>query len=252
MTSEKRVTLWPSALLLLVGSVLFVAGGRHHPVVDQTLGRIGTTDYFLAFVDSIAATPGWVPMHVLILAGPVCWALAIPGVRQALPRQADAVWSAAAAALVLSATLWAAGFVLDGFIAPYYVRAIREAPTAEAGRTLLAVFGANQLTLARLGLVSLVVGGLATAVISCGLVAAAGRVASWRAFVGAAGILVGIWPLVAGLTGEFSPGPFTSDLWRPTALMMAGWHVALGTCLVGRGRVPAAQTVSSPVTQHLL
>ena len=143
MTTEKQPTLWPSALLLVLGSLLFLGGGIHHPVTDQRLGPLGSPEYLRNFVDSIAATPGWVPMHLLILAGPVCWALAMPGVRHTLPRRADAVWSAAIGAATLAATLWVVGFVLDTWIAPYYAQAIRQARAPEASAALLAIFGAN-------------------------------------------------------------------------------------------------------------
>jgi hypothetical protein len=44
-----------------------------------------------------------------------------------------------------------------------------------------------------------------------------------------------LWPIFAALTGEFMPGPFTSDLWKETALATAVWYVALGVALA---RVP--------------
>lgn len=57
-----------------------------------------------------------------------------------------------------------------------------------------------------------------------------------RIGVGVTGLLVGVWPIVAAITGEFLPGPFTSEVWKETALATAIWYVALGVAVAGTPR----------------
>jgi hypothetical protein len=107
---------------------------------------------------------------------------------------------------------------------------------------LLTGFGMNQTVIVRLGLVSWVLQGFAVILYSTGLLAS--RHLSWRSAVGVAGILIGVWPLVAALNGEFNPGPFISELWKPTALVTAAWYILLGVCLVNEpgANEPVADT----------
>ena len=53
----------------------------------------------------------------------------------------------------------------------------------------------------------------------------------WRSLVGYAGLLVGAWPLLATVLGEFYPGPFTSTRWMMTALSLGVWFLALAIVL---------------------
>jgi hypothetical protein len=47
-----------------------------------------------------------------------------------------------------------------------------------------------------------------------------------------AGILLGVWPLIAWVTGAFLPGPFTSRYWNATAVSTAIWFLAAGIFLM--------------------
>ena len=231
MTSQERIQSWLPVFLLFLGSVLFIAGGTFHPHVSSGMGTLGSPEFFTHFAQKIVGTPGWIPMHMLILAGPVVWALAAPSVGQRLPQGGRGIWAIAQSLLLISATLWIITFVLDGLVAPVYARAVLARGAEGIDPMVLMSFGMNQTLLIRLGLLSLVLQGFAIVLYSTGLLASSRRL-SWRSAVGAVGILVGVWPFIAALNGEFNPGPFISELWKPTALVTAAWYIALGVCLV--------------------
>lgn len=231
MRTLNRLTSWLPLILLFAGSVIFIGGGRLHPHVGAAIGTLGSAEYFLHFAQTIVSTANWVPMHLMILAGPVMWALAAPSIRYALPASGSTLWATAQTSLVISAALWAVVFVVDGFVAPVYANAMVGASQSGADPSLLTVFAANQTTVIRLGLISWILNGVAIALFSIGLLVGRGR-SYLRAGVGAIGILIGVWPIVAALTGEFIPGPFTSELWKETALATSVWYVALGVALV--------------------
>jgi hypothetical protein len=219
-----------SAVLLVAGSLVFIGAGRHHPIVGTALGPIGSEEYYRAFAAEIVRMPDWEPMHAMILAGPVLWALGAAGIARILPDAAAGLGEIGRAGLLLGATSWAVAFVLDGFIAPTFARTITGgSDPAEVG-TALAAFKANQRTVARLGMVSVVLMSAAAVTFGLALLVSARR-AGWRAIVGAAGIVVGAWPLIAAARGEFVPGPFTSPYWTITALALGGWFAALATAL---------------------
>ena len=44
----------------------------------------------------------------------------------------------------------------------------------------------------------------------------------------AVGIILGVWPFLAWMTGSFLPGPFTSQWWTVTAVSTAFWFMAVG------------------------
>jgi hypothetical protein len=95
----------------------------------------------------------------------------------------------------------------------------------------LALFGANAFTMARLGTVSLALFGLA--LLAFGLAAVSGwRARRATAIVGALGIPLGLWPIIATLRGNFWPGPFTNPLWTPLALALGLWFLLFGATLV--------------------
>lgn len=232
-TLDRFSSLLP-LILLLAGGVIFIGGGRTHPHVGASMGPVGSTEYFRHFAQTIVSTPGWIPMHVMILVGPLLWALAGPSIRVALPESGSALWSTAQTALTIAATLWVVVFLFDGFIAPVFANAIVSGLAASTDPTLLASFAANQNIVVRLGLISWTLNGVAILLFAVGVLV--GRAKSYlRVGVGVTGILIGAWPIIAALTGEFIPGPFTSDLWKWTALVTSAWYVALG---VGLARTP--------------
>src|SRR5688500_16519557 len=106
MRTLNRLTPWLSFILLAACSLIFVGGGRLHPHVGSAIGPLGSADYFVHFAQTIMTTPGWVPMHVMILVGPVLWALASPAIRASLPQAGAPLWGIAQAALTISAALW--------------------------------------------------------------------------------------------------------------------------------------------------
>jgi hypothetical protein len=61
----------------------------------------------------------------------------------------------------------------------------------------------------------------------------------WRLVVAVTGLVIGFWPLMAALQGEYAGGPFTSRFWMANALAAALWYVALAPCALGRDRRPA-------------
>ena len=233
------------ALLLLSGSVVFIAAGRHHPRVGGALGTVGSPEYFVAFAHEIVRTHGWESMHAMILAGPMLWALGVAGLARALPGHVAALGDIGRAALLLAAAAWGVAFVLDGFVAPELAREITDIARGADSATALAAFETNQRIVARLGMVSVVLMGAGIVALALALTGSA-RAASWRFAVGAAGLFIGGWPLYAAARGEFDPGPFTSPYWTLTALMLAAWFALLATTARGSA-VEDSAAPASPV-----
>jgi len=130
---------------------------------------------------------------------------------------------------VAEALAGALAFVLDGFVAPRHAESIAAAGVG-ADASAIAAFGANAFTMARIGLISVTLMGAATLAFGAALLFEA-RLWSWRGFVGATGLLVGAWPFVAAVSGEFYPGPFTSVHWTATAISLGLWYLLLGSAL---------------------
>jgi hypothetical protein len=181
-------------------------------------------------------------MHTMILLGPVLWALAAVGAARLLPARMSALGDVATAALLLGAAFWAVGFVLDGFVTPVHARTVAAAGVS-ADATALAAFRVTQLTMARLGMFSVALIGAAVFAFGVALLYGA-RALSWRAAVGVGGLLVGMWPVIAALQGEFSPGPFTSPYWTATALSFGLWFLAFGSVLPGLVHTGGGQRVA--------
>jgi hypothetical protein len=228
---------WPgliAGVLLVLGSVAFLNGGRHHPLITAALGPIGSEQFFHGFAQHVAMTPHWEAFHTWILIGPVLWALSAPAVEAFLPRGAPQIWLITRSAFGIGAVLWIIAFILDGYVAPIYAREIVSPTNPEIGRTALFMFKISALTMAKLGLVGLLLFGLSFAAYGVGLVSGA-RSAPWRMILGALGIVVGLWPMVAFAIGEFTPGPFTSPYWTATAIALGVWAALLGGTLIADG-----------------
>ena len=230
--SPDRWLGWIAASVLIIGSVLFLSGGRLHPAINAALGT-ESNEFFRAFAEKVRQTHGWHSMHMLILVGPLFWAIAAPAVLDAIRPDAHARISVARSALVLSAALWAAAFVIDGFGAPVYAEAIASAASADVASGLVSSFGAEAVMMSRFGLVSWVTGGLGMIILG-GLLLSAGERRLWRGAVGISGILIGAWPLGAALEGEYAGGPFVSRFWMANALIVALWYIGLAICAFGR------------------
>jgi len=112
---------WGAALVLVAGSLLFLDGGRTHPAINASLGA-GADAFFHGFKVIVLSDCVESGMHLRILVGPLCWAVAAPALLDAIRPGARALGSAARAALVLAGALWAVAFVLDGFGAPVYAQ----------------------------------------------------------------------------------------------------------------------------------
>lgn len=227
-----RLDPWLPALLLCAGSAAFLGGGSRHPHVNSmTMPPAGSDEYFRHFAAVILGLPRWEAFHMLILVGPVLWALGASGAVRLLPPRARGIGDVGRGAVLMGAALWALAFVLDGFVAPRLAMAVAAARVGADGAAI-AAFGTNAFTMARLGLISFTLMGVATLAFGAALMLGA-RLRSWRGFVGATGLLVGAWPLVAALRGEFDPGPFTSVYWTATAISIGLWYLLLGTALPG-------------------
>jgi hypothetical protein len=227
--TRSRLDAWLPALLLVVGSASFLGAGRLHPHIDASLGALGSDEFYRAFAAEMLQMPNWEPMHLGILLGPVFWALAAAGVVRLLPARGTALGDVGRNALLLASALWSVAFVLDGYAGPRLAAVIAAAGVGSDAAAITA-FSVSQLTMARLGMLSVVL--MATAMLAFGtalLVDA--RVRSWRATVGVLGVIAGAWPIIAALRGEFFPGPFTSSYWTVTALSMGLWFPLLGTVL---------------------
>jgi hypothetical protein len=262
---SNRVHAWISGALLIAGSTLFLAGGRLHPKAATAFGIVGTPEFFRTFADHIQHTPNWIPIHVLILIGPVLWALGLPradesglgdGASSSIVR--SGLESLASRAMLLGAALWVVVFVLDGFVAPQAATIIASAAPSDVGG-VLASFRLNQVAVIRLGLVSWILIGVAMA-LHGGIVLATlsfrpkGGIAIvpivGLGLLGTSGVAIGIWPIIATITGSFDPGPFTSPLWNVTALSTALWFAAFGVSSIGGERAsPAHALVDAPGQQ---
>ena len=239
-----RLDAWIPTALLVTGTIAFINGGRFHPRVNaMTMPDSGTPEYYRHFADMMLSMPNWQYVHTLILAGPVLWALGTAGSVRLFSERVRAIADIARSALLGGALLWALAFVLDGYVGPRYAEAVVAAgPGADAAA--IAVFGANAFTMARIGSVSIVL--IAASVLAfavCLLLDA--RLKSWRAFVGAIGLAVGGWPLIATAQGEFDPGPFVSVHWTVTAVSLGAWFLLFASTLPGFARDQAAPAIVS-------
>ena len=224
------VLAWAAAAVLVAGSMLFLYGGRSHPAIGASLGSTPEA-FFHAFASKVLQTHDWHGIHLLILIGPLCWAVAAPALLDAMNGRRQLV-SVARSLLVLSGALWTVAFVLDGFGAPIYAAGALAEGTAGAGS--LVAFEAAAVMMSRLGLVSWVTGGLGMLILAGMLLEPAMRT-PWRVAVGVTGMAIGAWPLLAALEGEYARGPFTSGFWMMNALVVGLWYVALASCAFRRG-----------------
>ena len=235
-----RLDAWLASALLFAGTLVFIGAGRQHPRINASLGVPGSDEFYRNFAGHMLHNPDWQGMHLLILLGPVLWALAAATVARLVSPRAVVLADLGRDALLLGASLWVVAFVLDGYVGPRYAAAIASAgPSADAAA--IRAFSMNAFFMARLGMFSVVLLGIGTFTLAGGLLVDA-RLRSWRAVVGALGFVVGGWPIVAALRGEFWPGPFTSSYWRVTALSFGLWFLLLGTALplISRRQATAA------------
>lgn len=241
-TRLARPAAWGSSALLVVGSALFIAGGAQHPRASTDFGPLGSDQFWHSFAAHITHHPNWIAIHVLILLGPILWALGVPARQGAANERshdaAETLEHLARRSILLGAMLWTVAFVIDGFVAVQTATSIAAASTTELPG-LLAVFRFHQHTMARLGLIAWVLIGLTMALYGASAIIRA-RAFGARPLIGAWGVVVGLWPIVAALTGEFDPGPFTSRLWNVTALASAFWFTTYGVSLLVREREAVA------------
>ncbi len=229
-----RMEAWLPALLLMAGSLVFLGAGRQHPIIDATLGPAGSDEYFRSFAAHMLHIPNWESMHLGILAGPVLWTLGVAGIARLLATKAVPLADIGKTALMLGAGLWAIAFVLDGYVGPRLAQTIASAGVG-ADALPIRTFAINQFTMARLGMLAIILIGAAILVLS-GAMLVGVRIRSWQAGVGGLGLFIGGWPLIAAAQGEFSPGPFTSPYWTLTALSLGLWFLLLGTAVPGMRR----------------
>src|SRR5687767_11004462 len=122
-----RMEAWLPALLLIAGSLVFLGAGRHHPIIDATLGPPGSDQYFRSFAAQMLHMPNWESIHFGILVGPVLWTLGVAGMARVLVTKAIPLADIGKTALMLGAGLWAIAFVLDGYVGPRLAQAIASA-----------------------------------------------------------------------------------------------------------------------------
>ena len=194
------------------------------------MGPLGSDLFFRHFIAEIARTPNWEQFHTLILAGPLCWAVAIAGFSYTMDAERRTFWRMATQAFAIGGATWAATFVLDGFVTPMYARALSSAAGSTTGATMFG-FNANQQAVARFGGVSWFAMSFGTAIIGA-LLASRFRQAPKGAIVGAIGVMLGAWGIFACLSGEFIPAPFTSHYWTLTAISQGVWFAILGITMI--------------------
>ncbi len=227
-----------SGAFLILGSALFLWGGSQHPAIRLGAGDL---EYYRHFATHIVRHSNWEGIHGGILAGPLLWALGAVALRDVLHRAGETRWSALGlAALMMAAVCWSVAFVLDGFVAPGLARALLESPDSSQALQAMANFRANSDVVVRMGLVSWILLGAATAALAASLAVApaAGRAVRWP--LALAGLVLGIFPLLAWWGGTFVPGPFVSPWWNVSAISTAFWYVAAGSLLMATRTSTAA------------
>lgn len=219
-----------SGIFFILGSILFLAGGKSHPSIDSTLGAMGSVEFYQAFADHVRAAPHWEAIHDLILIGPVLWALAASGVHAILPRGGAPLWAIARTSFVLGASAWVVAFALDGHNARAYADAIAAAvdPAVLADRAFQ--FSLSTRLVGYFGRLGWMLVSLPFAAYGAGLLLGASA-SVWRKVLGASGVLLGLWMLFELLSGAFTPAPFTSHYWRYTALATGVWVIAFGVTI---------------------
>ena len=244
-TGLKSLTTRPallSGILLVLGSILFMVGGRQHPMINASLGPLGSEQFYQAFAAHVRMSPRWEAYHNLILIGPVLWALAASGVAAVLPRGGAQFWAVARMALGIGAAAWIVAFALDGHNAPAFAQAIATAPDPEAARDKLFQFSISSRLVAYFGRIAWTMMTLSLAAFGAGMVLDS-RATMWRKLVGASGVLLGLWTIFEVVRGDFTPGPFTSPLWMATALATGLWVLAFGATIAATKRQPLSGDV---------
>ena len=219
---------WFGAVLIITGVVVFLWGGAQHPATDDSLGAVGTEEYFEAFAGHVATSDRWQVIHTGILAGPLLWALGLLAIARRTHGHESDSWSQLGVhSMTMGAIGWSIVFVLDGFVAPLNAAAVLD------GGTIAAVnaFRTNQEIVIRLGLVSWLLIGVGIAATSVAMLTHARRRRT-RVALATVGLVVGLWPIAAWVTGEFVPGPFTSALWTATAVLTSLWFLASATAVI--------------------
>ena len=241
------------AVILVAGTLLFLAGGSQHPNAGSAFGTVGTPEFYRAFAAGVHHHPNWIPIHVLILLGPLFWALGTPRLVarnrdraiEIAPAAHDTLGDLANRSLLLGAGFWVVTFVIDGFVAPTTAALIAVAAPGEVS-SLVADFRLHQVVVIRLGLFSWILIAAAAGLHGAVLLGLS-RGSVWRKVLGTWGIAVGLWPLVAVATGDFDPGPFTSAHWNVTALSTAFWFAAFGVSFVADQRQFADRATAAPL-----
>jgi hypothetical protein len=216
-----------SGALFVLGSLLFLAGGRHHPSINASLGSMGSLQFYQAFSDTVRAAPHWEAIHDMILLGPVLWALAASGVHSILPRVADPLWAVARTALTLGAAAWVVAFALDGHNARAYADAIAAATDPATLADKAFQFSISTRLVGYFGRLGWMLVSIPFAAYGAGLLLGKGA-SVWRKILGSSGVLLGLWMVFELLRGHFTPAPFTSQYWLYTALATGVWTIAFG------------------------
>jgi len=212
------------ALLLIAGSLVFLNAGRHHPIVNPaTIAPLGTDQFYRAFASKMLGMHNWESVHLGILLGPVLWALGAAGIARGGSARARSIADIGRTALLLGAGLWAVAFVLDGYAGPRFAQSIAAAGIGNDAAAIKS-FSTNQYTMARLGMLSVVLMG-------CGIIAfgvttiSEWKVRRWHGLIGGLGVGLGAWILAMAARGEFWPGPFTSEWWTMLAISLGLWFL---------------------------
>ena len=215
-------------LLFVLGTAAFLFGGSRHPHIGPHLGPLGSDLFFIHFAEHVHMRADWQFIHGFILVGPLFWLLGIALVT-ARPETSDArPWSQLArVSATLCAALWTVTFICDGFIAPIISGTVVDAGSPTDRHLAITQFAANQTMVIRAGLVGWCAIGVAVLALSLWMFARGRRSKADLALI-LAGVVLGIWPVVAWATRFFDPGPFISPLWNPTAILTSLWFLMFG------------------------
>lgn len=227
-----RVYFVLSALVLIIGSVVMFNGGRQHPSIGPHMGPLGSPEFFRTFAEMMVNHPNWRGSHAQILAGPVLWALGSVGVAAWMRTRGERLWgNLGVVASAMGAVLWVITYLYDGFISPAIAPALLGFDEALTP-AITVQFAAFQEGSIRTALFAWVLIASGTAATAASLLSTLGRSTGVKRglllVLGASGVVMGVWPFVAWLTGTFMPGPMISPWYIATASGMQIWFVLLG------------------------
>lgn len=234
-----RLFLIFSGLLVIVGALLYMQGGRQHPMISEKMGKFGSDAFFWEFAKMMVYDHKWMHYHQQMLIAPTLWTLGAFSVVVLTRELGERRWTPLGfVALSMGSVLWIVTYIYDGLVSPEIGRALL---ASQGDKTLTAAitqtFASGQWFTIRVSLWGWMLIAAGTAALSIGMFTIA-RSYPWSVsrvqmlLLGVVGLVLGVWSLVAFLAGAYSPGPMVSDWWLPASIATQAWYLTLGIGIV--------------------